>query len=222
MTPAKRPEFRLLQATLPPATRPCITTVLRIRDTQAAAVLGPAPEGVRTLGVDEIRVRSVRWLSARPAGAVGPVDDQLRRPRPGPPGRAAGVGTRPLRGVGGGAGCPCKVRSCAPVSRWWRSTRRRRSPPSCGTRRCCRTRPWWSTTGIYTGWPTRCSPRSAAGSPGKSTATAAARATTCGPTIGCYCATGGNSPTGSGPGSNRCSSPTTPTGEILAALAGKE
>jgi len=38
----------------------------------AARVCGPAPTGVRMLGVDETRARSVRWLLSE-AGGAGPI-----------------------------------------------------------------------------------------------------------------------------------------------------
>src|SRR5664280_1560606 len=64
---------------------------------RAADVLGPAPAGVRLLGVDETRVRRVRWLLEDSGETQRPVDDQLRRPRPGSPRWPARAGSGALR-----------------------------------------------------------------------------------------------------------------------------
>jgi hypothetical protein len=72
-----------------------------------------------------------------------------------------------------------------PASRWSRWTRRRRSPRRSAEP--CPGPPSRSTTGTWSGWPIRWSPRCASGWPSSSSAVAAARRTRPGRTAGSCC-----------------------------------
>jgi transposase len=118
----------------------------------AASMTPQAPVGVRLLGVDETRARSVRWLLAE-AGwrrsdpwMTSFVD--LDPAHPGgcwawPPG-----GQEPASA----GGLTCRASSSATALRSSPSIRPHRSPRRCA--RCCRPRRWSWTTGTCTGWPT--------------------------------------------------------------------
>jgi len=148
----------------------------------AAARWLPAPEPVRVLGIDETRARSVRWVLA---------DAGWRRTDPWLTSFVDADTTGPGRmlGLAPGRSGACvrdwlaeqtpafrdaiEVVVVAPPSTSCRAVPPppRRTPPGSGQH--CPARGSRSTSGTWSPWPTRSSPKSASGSPASGTAGAA-------------------------------------------------